>query len=248
MGNGRSRFVNSFEAKPIGSQATVFVFDWDDTLLCTSSINSPDWSGEDLSELQQAVQELLSSALVLGEVLIVTNAAASWVAETTKQFFPGMQALLQSIPVISARSLYEYRFPSDPFAWKRHTFKDIFVPRKDSFPDGMNVIVMGDSSPEIEAAIHTSHILGPSSKVKTLKLVGYPGVNELVGQLRRVTQGLDSIVNGDQSMNYKLLRDRQTNLAAVSSWNVIENTKILQKRLCEEAMPLYRSSIAFLGF
>lgn len=234
MGDGQSSFAKNFQAKeivgrliksPTGStlQETVIVFDWDDTLLCTSSILKHKWSAEDLSELQDTVKALLSEALLLGEVLIVTNGVATWVADTAEKFFPGLKPLLERTKIISARSLYEDRFPSDPFAWKRHTFNDIFAPRKDTCPRGINLIVMGDSAAEIEAAIHTADILGPSSKVKTLKFVENPGVNELMGQLRRVTQNLGSIVSDGRSNNYKLLRHCHTNFAAVNSWDIVGN-------------------------
>lgn len=203
---------------------TVFVFDWDDTLLCTTSINRNRWGPEHLSELREAVRALLSAALILGEVYIVTNGGATWVADSTERFFPGLEPLLQQIKVISARSLYEDHFPSNTFAWKWHAFHNIFAPRKQRCPHGMNILVMGDSVDEIQAAIHTLHLLGPRSRVKTLKLVDQPGLDALVGQLRRVTRELRSIVDDTRSLNQKLLRHCDKKPGAVQAWDIGSNT------------------------
>lgn len=243
-----SSFVDNFQTKckvdpssespsVSASVETVFVFDWDDTLLCTSSIVRNSWDATDLSELQAAVEALLSSALNLGEVLIVTNGIETWVAESAKTFFPGLQPLLQKVDIISARSLYENRFPSNTFAWKLHTFLDIFAPRKDSCPQGMNIIVVGDSLDEIAAAIHTSQVLGPSSLVKTLKFVEKPGLDALVGQVRRVTRDLRTIALDARSLNQKMLRHSDKKLAADKAWDIGTNKSPFLARYSHNRQP-----------
>merc|ERR1719329_1974413 len=110
-----------------GSQAeyfrpdqTIILFDWDDTL-CPSnwirenrpvlSFFKPAPSDErfqrPLLELQKHVEATLRLSLKLGKVVIVTNAMDPWVETSCRNFLPQLLPLVQDIPVIYARSVYE---------------------------------------------------------------------------------------------------------------------------------------------
>jgi hypothetical protein len=68
----------------------VFIYDWDDTLLCTSFLTALDFTGlppdslELIRRLDAAVSKLLELSSSRGEVYIITNATKGWVEYSSK--------------------------------------------------------------------------------------------------------------------------------------------------------------------
>eukprot|EP00439_Symbiodinium_sp_Y106_P039351 s638_g4.t2 len=199
----------------------VIIFDWDDTLLCSSAINAQQWRQDQLEQLEQMVESILLTAMHLGETMIVTNGNASWVQDSARRFLPNLQRTLNRVTVMSARAIYEHSFPGDPFAWKRQAFKEILARRRQEgfHPEGVNLIVLGDSPAEIQAARTATKVLCGRSMVKTVKFKEAPSVNELLGQLRRVSQELAGIVQEDKSLSRGLVqRGFPGSIDQLSSW------------------------------
>ncbi|CAE7938961.1 unnamed protein product [Symbiodinium sp. KB8] len=199
----------------------VIIFDWDDTLLCSSAINAQQWRQDQLEQLEQMVESILLTAMHLGETMIVTNGNASWVQDSARRFLPNLQRMLNRVTVMSARAIYEHSFPGDPFAWKRQAFKEILARRRQEgfHPEGVNLIVLGDSPAEIQAARTATKVLCGRSMVKTVKFKETPSVNELLGQLRRVSQELAGIVQEDKSLSRGLVqRGFPGSIDQLSSW------------------------------
>lgn len=85
--------------KPKQSQ-TCIIFDWDDTILCTTflaphtqliyepSIKFPATLQKKLSELDEVAWELISKSKNYGKTYIVTNAAEGWVELSAARFLP----------------------------------------------------------------------------------------------------------------------------------------------------------------
>lgn len=194
--------------RPCSDTDTVIIFDWDDTLLCSSAINAQQWRQDQLEQLEQMVESILLTAMHLGETMIVTNGNASWVQDSARRFLPNLQRMLNRVTVMSARAIYEHSFPGDPFAWKRQAFKEILARRRQEgfHPEGVNLIVLGDSPAEIQAARTATKVLCGRSMVKTVKFKETPSVNELLGQLRRVSQELAGIVQEDKSLSRGLVQ------------------------------------------
>jgi hypothetical protein len=211
---------------------TVIIFDWDDTLLCTSAINANEWSQKQLSQLERAVEVVLRSAMLLGEVLIVTNGIESWVENSASRFLPGLLPLLSRLQVTSARAWYETSHPGDPFMWKKQAFKELLCHRKgrlDRMRDaeavhcddsiGLNLVVIGDGHAEMEAAQNIGKVFRPNSLIKTVKFKEYPSVAELLGQLRRVVQELGQIVEERTSSSHGLVQKvLPENLEHLATW------------------------------
>jgi len=192
---------------------TLIIFDWDDTLLCSSAINLQQWSQPQLDGLCATVENTLGHAMELGEVMIVTNGVDWWVEDSCRRFLPGLLPLLGRLHVKSARHDYEPLYPGDPFAWKRETFKDILKPR----PRATNLVVIGDSFSEIHAAHGALHCMVHGSLVKTVKFKEHPSADELRGQLRRVSQEMSSLVSQDGHTHCSLVRS-PVQLGHMASW------------------------------
>merc|ERR1740121_1475134 len=60
--------------------------------------------------------------------------------------------------------------------------------------EGLNLVALGDQSPEIQAARNIGRLIGESALVKTVKLSEFPSVGELLGQLCRLECDLGGIV------------------------------------------------------
>ncbi|CAK0904836.1 unnamed protein product, partial [Prorocentrum cordatum] len=110
-----------------GSQAeyfkpdqTIILLDWDDTLCPSTWIRAnkhhlsffkpapnTEHFQRPLRELQREGEALLKLAMKLGNVVIVTNAVHPWVETSCRNFLPSLLPLLESLPIIYARSVYE---------------------------------------------------------------------------------------------------------------------------------------------
>eukprot|EP00419_Tripos_fusus_P014973 CAMPEP_0172751272 /NCGR_PEP_ID=MMETSP1074-20121228/151244_1 /TAXON_ID=2916 /ORGANISM="Ceratium fusus, Strain PA161109" /LENGTH=295 /DNA_ID=CAMNT_0013583551 /DNA_START=26 /DNA_END=909 /DNA_ORIENTATION=- len=176
---------------------TLIVFDWDDTLLCSSAINVAQWNLALLKQLERLVEATLQLSMGLGETIIVTNGNVSWVQDSANQFLPGLVPLLNRLHVISARALYEEAYPGDPFSWKRQAFKEVMKTRRMRVQqdNGINLVVLGDSPAEMEAAHSAAKVFAGHSLVKTVKFKEAPTAQQLLGQLQRVCCELGTIVH-----------------------------------------------------
>jgi len=214
---------------PVGN--TAIVFDWDDTLLCSSAVRMNACNPKQLEELERQIAATLQTAMALGETLIVTNGVQNWVMDSARSFFPGLVPLLRKLPVISARALCEEAFPDDPFMWKRECFDRLFL-RERAYPAdrGLNLIALGDQYPELDAAKRVVQVLGGPSTVKTLKFKEQPSIPELIGQLCKAEAMMAKLVSVDESGSFGLFLRRdefyafteQANPASPASWKVLE--------------------------
>lgn len=98
-----------------GPVNTVIIFDWDDTLLCSTAITLNQWTGAQLQDLAKAVESALRTAMGLGETWIITNGNGTWVRDSATRFMPQLLPLLSELTVVSARALYETTYPGNPF-------------------------------------------------------------------------------------------------------------------------------------
>jgi len=177
---------------------TAMFFDWDDSLLCTSFL---DLGTDDRSkfvvheQLQQAaryIKVLLTAALQIGQVFIITNAMDGWVEFTCALWMPQLLPVLRQVQIISARAMYEEDFPYEVDQWKLRTFA--YLRHRFDLEILTNLFSMGDSKYEIDA-VHAMSSKFLQCVVKTVKLKQMPTPAELVVQLRHVTTNFEWIMN-----------------------------------------------------
>lgn len=188
--------------------SSVIVLDWDDTLLCTSFLSNPRISpnGHSCPRLRNvalAAQRLIELSLSLGETIIVTNAWGSWVEHSAKRYVPSLLPLLKEIEVISARQRYEAQFPQQIAKWKMNVFLEL--QRQRSQDSITNLIVIGDSSFEIDAALAIGHLF-PKAVVKTVKFREAPTPEELVKELQLAGDRLRKIVESGKPLQVAMER------------------------------------------
>ncbi len=171
----------------------IFILDWDDTLLCTTVLSPCGYFDdnmiilpsklEKIQKLEILVKKLLSITTEKGDTFIITNSEPGWVEYSCKRFFPNTFQLLDKIKIISARGLYEKKYPKDFKTWKIMSFNEIIKNYGKNLPT--NIICMGDSSYEIEAA-HGLVGKFPNGFIKAIKFREYPKIDELINQLSLV--------------------------------------------------------------
>lgn len=191
------------------SHQTVVIFDWDDTLLCTSFLNMqqgtvlPPATEKRLQEIGRAAVKLVELAINVGQTFIITNAMKGWVEYSCAKWVPELLPMLQKVRIISARTRYEADFPDEVAQWKIQAFLE--VQRQLDNETIANLISVGDSNFEMDAL----HVMGrefSEAVVKTVKLRERPGPEELQKQLEVVCSKFDRIVTSARSLKIGLER------------------------------------------
>jgi len=195
------------------SHQTLIIFDWDDTLLCTSFLRSLELSDEGLVVSPRIMQQLqacelasaklLQLALSLGQTFIITNAIENWVEASAECWAPSLVPLLQKVRIVSARSKYEEEYPRLPGKWKAETFLE--VRRKLDSQVITNIISLGDSEYEMDA----TQAMGKEFEQASIKLIKFtesPCPEELLKQLELVIEEFERIVGKAQNVRVRLQR------------------------------------------
>lgn len=198
--------------KEVIKHNTIFIFDWDDTLFFTTHldptrnsllINETPKEKKMVESIEYYVQEILNKALSKGTVLIITNSSEGWVETCTYSYYPNLVPLLDKINIISARSLYEKKFPLNPLIWKIKAFDDL--KEKFNFENCLltNIICIGDDNSEIIAAKKLSANFDKCI-IKTIKLRESPKLKELIKQLILVDEQILRIYSYPKSLTIQV--------------------------------------------
>ena len=192
---------------------SIFIFDWDDTLLPTSFL-SPGGvfdlemklsrnDKEKLSEIEKEVSNILNNAINKGEVYIITNAEKGWVEFSASKFYPSITNLLSKIKIISAREEYEQLFPNEIGKWKIEAFLNLQKYINQNLVT--NLICFGDSKFDIKAG----KILASRFReafIKTIKFKEAPRLDDLFKQLNLVSKQFNYIYSSIKNMTIKVER------------------------------------------
>mmetsp|Transcript_9153 Transcript_9153/g.27549 ORF Transcript_9153/g.27549 Transcript_9153/m.27549 type:complete len:270 (-) Transcript_9153:158-967(-) len=190
---------------------TVFLFDWDDTVMPTTFLGEEETRRGYLTlssyarfkflELDRLVVAVLRKASTFGKVVIVTNAADGWVQMSAARYMPMVNAMLNegNIKIISARSNYFEQFPEAPLEWKVHAFQDELSYMKSAVDGRLNLIVLGDSLSDQYAA-HTvvsrlEETLEMQAVLKFVKLIDRPSLEQVQKQMSLVLLNIDRLVS-----------------------------------------------------
>jgi hypothetical protein len=137
---------------------------------------------------------LLNLSIENGIIYIITNSEEGWVEWFVENFYPSVIPLLNKIKIISARSLYEKKYPGNMKKWKMQSFLDLQL----KFESDLNLISVGDSEHEIDACVLLASRLNCISK--TVKLKSDPKFEDLIRQLNLILDRFMYIVNSRKSV------------------------------------------------
>lgn len=196
---------------------TCIIFDWDDTLLCSSWLAQnnmrldapsvlPSEAVAQLSVLEESVCTLLECASRVGRVVIITNAETGWVELSCRKFMPRVLPLLENLKVVSARSTYECFFPDSPSDWKVQAFSQEISSYYALWgAEGRrNVLSFGDSVHERTAIHKVTSGMGSETRTKSIKFVERPTVEQLKRQVDLVLSCFDDVCHHDGHLDLML--------------------------------------------
>ena len=173
----------------------IFIFDWDDTLFCTSVLSPNGYFDDEreispsqmrrIEELESFVKSILTKAIEKGDTYIVTNSEAAWVEYSCELFFPNVYKFLKKIKIISGRDLYEEKFPHDYKTWKIKAFNEIL--KNYSLNLLTNIMSFGDSTYEIDASYDLIKKIS-NGYIKFIKFREIPLIQDLINQLALVLE------------------------------------------------------------
>ena len=207
---------NILSFKKESKVTNIFIFDWDDTLMCTSYVaptgvlNFDDMKQNDkntMKNLDQLVSNLLSKSLEKGLVFIITNAAYGWVEFSAKKLYPSSYELLKKIKIVSARSMCEKKYPGDYRQWKTKAFIDTIQKSNINFLKTANIISFGDSIIELEASHKLKEIFA-DGYIKTIKFKENPQPLELIKELKIILQQFDVILSNVRNLSIKVAKKK----------------------------------------
>jgi hypothetical protein len=209
---------NGFNSSPCKTHNSIIIFDWDDTLLCTTYLNSLGILSDsfdiaenshgyfmkvfsEIEKLDDLVYQTLSKSILLGKTYIITNSERGWVQYSANKLFPRTSQILSQIQIISARGEFGEMFPGDNKQWKIQAFLEILKTVDVNLVT--NLICLGDNMIEIEAA----NILAskfPKVFIKTIKFKEVPKPLEIIKQLKKVLDQFEEIYNSVKNFIIKI--------------------------------------------
>lgn len=206
----------AFSSVPFSKQETLFVFDWDDTLLPSTWVRKQrlrlddkcevtDWQCQQLGRVASLVIETLQLAKQYGTVVLVTNAERGWIELSCRKFLPSVLPILENLRMVSARTMYENRCNPSPLDWKLSAF-DAEISRH--FGVGglqdksrrKNVLSLGDGAHEREAVLRSTAD-ARRCRAKSLKFVDHPTPGQLVQQHQLLLDCFDTVVHRDGNLD-----------------------------------------------
>jgi len=193
-------------------EETLFVFDWDDTLLPSTwlqrqGLRLDDGSKpsqrhrEQLAEVATSAIELIRNAKQCGKVVLVTNAERGWIELSCQKFLPSLLPLLENVKAVSARTSFESPSVTSPLEWKLRAFESeittIYGRETLLCPESRkNVLSLGDSVHEREALLRATASI-PNCRAKALKFVERPDISQICKQHSLVNGCFDRVTNHD---------------------------------------------------
>ena len=208
-----SKILTKNDQKPKREYNSIIIFDWDDTLFCSTyyikkkcfeSISGAIQSK--INKLEQCVHQVLSMAIQYGDTYIITNANQNWVDFSAAKYYPSIVPLLQKIKVLSARSLFEKKFPNDNRMWKLSAFAEVGKLYEEN--KVTNLICLDDSDLEIEAGNKLSAMF-VETFLKTVKFREEPKPEHIIKQLGLFSKQFEEIHSSARNISIKVEKKRE---------------------------------------
>merc|ERR1712238_604086 len=80
-----NQFASRYQVDALG-RSNVVIFDWDDTLLCSTAVRQQQWVVEELQNLEVAIEMILRTAMSLGKT--VPARIAPYIVATSSSLGP----------------------------------------------------------------------------------------------------------------------------------------------------------------
>jgi hypothetical protein len=187
-----------------------------------------------LGEVADIVCNILHTAAELGQIVIVTNAQVNWVQTSCRNFLPKVGPVIEQYKcgIVYARAKFEVdaasprrgtqRFEYNgnvncPQTWKEDAFRGEITKFYSKYANQSwkNIVSVGDQVCEHDAckivvASRPAETKKRKCRVKTIKLLEDPSIEDLVAQLHVVHSWLRGVVAYDGNLDVDLGEDDDT--------------------------------------
>ncbi len=194
----------------------IIIIDWDDTVFPTTwlilnniKILNKKTAMDNLYpyfyELDIKLFDMLKK-MENSKVLIITNAGIKWVYQSGKLLKKSYEYIINNINIISARDLYENKYPNDIYKWKQNTFAREIEKQLNNNSKIDTIISIGDADYEYSALINIYKTKNTTIKhFKTITFYQKPDMRTITEQIRLVTNNLNYIFNKNTNMDLKFI-------------------------------------------
>lgn len=190
------------------SRQALIIFDWDDTLLCSTFLRFrqkgplPSNVERSLEQIEKHVRSLLMLASTSGQTFIFTNSEADWVQQSAARYLPNILPQLQHVRVISPRSRYQAKYPNDLHSWKTWAFLE-FQQQLDPLVV-KDIVLVGDWTAEMRQGAWKTCRKVDKSIFKIIKFQEFPTPGELCKQQKRLRKGFERIITSESSLKMRM--------------------------------------------
>ena len=209
--SGKRQYFPRRNLKTENEKSNIFIFDWDDTLFFTSHLNRnkdsffssyelPKRELKKMKEIEYYVDRILNKALSYGMVFIITNSSDGWIQKSAKLFYPELTPILNRINIISARSLFEKKYPNNLEMWKIKAFTDLPEIFDINKKVPTNIICIGDNDIEIKCGKKLAESFD-DYVLKTVKFRENPDLDELIKQLNLIDIEFMRVLNYPKTLS-----------------------------------------------
>lgn len=189
------------EPKVISPEKTMFLLDWDDTLMCTTFLsikkeNLDESEKPIVSYLGEKVSEFLSKCKKYGKVVILTNSTKQWVKSSALNLLKLKPDIFDDILIISSRDKYEKKgAPKEE--WKKIALKEF----QKHFNQFENLICISDSQNDINSfkTIKEKFCNENDNTFCTIKLKSKPSPLVIIKEIQFLTKNLKTITGSNDN-------------------------------------------------
>ena len=186
---------------------TIFILDWDDTLMCTYfiSLKIHGLSEEEQNiviNLGKVVTNFLQICSKYGKVIIMTNSCEDWMRKTAEKFLKIKQEIFNNIQIISTRDKYLEKGIAKK-KWKEIEIKELLKKYGDKIE---NLICASDSEKDIDVFKNISDVK-KDINISTIKFKKKPSPLILKKEIEFLNKHINEIIGTNK--HFYLIKEKQ---------------------------------------
>jgi HD superfamily phosphohydrolase len=188
---------------------TIFLFDWDDTLMCTHFINLKNQNlTEDeqyiVNNLGKVVWKFLKKCSEYGKIIIMTNSSEEWMKKTAVNFLKINEKMFENIKIISTRDKY-LKKGIEKKKWKEIALNELLLKYGDKIE---NLVCASDSEKDIEVFKNISKE-NKEINISTIKFKSKPSPLIMIKEIKYLSNFLYETIGSNK--NYYLIKEKPKN-------------------------------------
>jgi hypothetical protein len=200
---------SNYNYKTSKGKETIFIIDWDDTLMCTTFISRKVSGLSDdeqyiVSNLGKVVSNFLKECNKYGKIIIMTNSSKEWIKKTTTEYLKISHESFDNIAIISTRDRY-LKKGIEKKKWKELALDDLIAKYKEKI---QNLICVSDSEKDIDVFKNLS-TKNKEINISTIKFKTKPSPLIMIKEIKYLNDMMDEIIG--KNKNYYLFKEKQKN-------------------------------------